>query len=116
MKRMAINITTLRYLECLLTHLSLEKREMLTKLQMMMMMELFGEVCVTSIATTWLLATWRGDVVADAAVAAPPSTHLDLHPIREPLGGAAGPVAVVQLPVFRYTPLVAMEECAGSSS
>ena len=64
----------------------------------MMMMMLWDSI-YTSVSAAGLLATRRGDVVADASVASLPSTHLDLHPVGEPLGGAAGPLEVMLLPV-----------------
>ena len=89
----------------------------------------------TSVAAAGLLATWRGNVVADAAVASLPAAHLNLHPVCEPLGGAAGPLAVVQLPILflplslpfslidasaddglRQVGLAAMEDRTGASS
>lgn len=89
----------------------------------------------TSVAAAGLLATRRGNVVADAAVASLTAAHLDLYPVCKPLGGAAGPLAVVQLPILflplslslslidtsaddglRQVGLVAMEYSTGASS
>lgn len=89
----------------------------------------------TSVAAAGLLATRRCNVVADATVASLSAAHLDLHPVCEPLGGAAGPLAIVQLPIMllplslplslidasaddglRQVGLAAMEDRTGASS
>ena len=93
-----------------------------------MMMMLWDSI-YTSVSAAGLLATRRGDVVADASVASLPSTHLDLHPVGEPLGRAAGPLEVMLLPVQHSLSLdasadeglhqvdrAAMEDRAGASS